>query len=63
MLVVACDLESVASPTTPVATDPPPTTTIIEPTTVPSEATAIDVGPLTARIGQSVIWTGEELIV
>jgi hypothetical protein len=67
VLIVACDLESVVSSTSPVATLSP-TTTIepapIEPTTtVPSEATEFDLGPLTPRTGHSVIWTGEEVIV
>jgi len=64
VLIVACDMESVASSTGPVATVPSATTTTIEPTTtIPGEATSIDVGPLTARSGHSVIWTGEEVIV
>jgi hypothetical protein len=67
MLIVACDLESVASSTAPVATLSATTTVQpapIEPTTtVPSEATEFDLGPLTPRTGHSVIWTGEEVIV
>jgi Galactose oxidase, central domain len=67
VLIVACNLESVASSNAPVDTLSPTTTTeppAIEPTTtVPSEATAFDLGPLTPRTGHSVIWTGEEVIV
>ena len=68
MLIVACDMVSVASSTAPVATFSPTTTiepapTIEPTTTIPSESTEFDLGPLTPRTGHSVIWTGEEVIV
>ena len=40
-----------------------PTTTLEPTTTIATDSTAIDPGPLVARGGHSVIWTGEEMIV
>lgn len=73
LVICACDASPVSSPTAPVvttspstsipATTVPPTAALDPTTTVPTDSVAIDPGPLTARGGHSVIWTGEEMIV
>jgi hypothetical protein len=68
VLIAACEVDSVASPTTRLDTSSPTattgsTTTLLVTTTIPIESTEFDLGPLTPRGGHSVIWTGEEVIV
>lgn len=64
---VVVEVVEVAVPTVPPTSVTPPTTTTIASTTTTTtpeaENVPFDVGPLQARRGHSVIWTGEEMIV